>query len=230
MRHHLRRLALLGPVLAGACGSDPGNSPPPTDLSSCTAATTIPISLAVGQSRTIDVSQQGNCIMLPGAGSAQEYVVVAYSGYGVSNSGGTSAQYALQSIIGSPTASAFMANLGASGGLLAAAATPSNPAQFELNLRRAERALAMSPLRQRGAVVLPPAAPPAIGDRDSFNVCATTSCTSFNRVGATVKYAGSPGVIYLDDHQLAGAEVLGPDGPPLAFCSATWPSVSLAPV
>lgn len=211
MRHHLRRLALLWPVLAGACGSDPGNSPPATDLSSCTAATTTPISLTVGESRTIDVSQQGNCIVLPGAGSAQEYVVVAYSGYGVSNSGGTSAQYALQSIIGSPTASAFMANLGASGGLLVAAPTPSNPAQFELNLRRAERALAMSPLRQRGAVVLPPAAPPAIGDRDSFNVCATTSCSSFNRIGATVKYAGSPGVIYVDDHQLSGAEVLGPD-------------------
>ena len=34
---------------------------------------------------------------------------------------------------------------------------------------------------------------------------------SFTRIGATVKYAGNPGVIYLDDHQLAGADAFTGD-------------------
>lgn len=210
MRHHSRRLALLFTVLAVACGSNPGNDiTGPADLSSCTGAATIPISLAVGQSRTIDVSHQGNCIRLPAASSAQEYVVVAYTGYGISSRSGTSADYALQSIIGSPTAaSTFAANLGGPAVQLATAASPSTPAQFELNLRRAERELAMSPLLHLGAVSHPPAVPPAVGDKDSFNVCATATCAAFNRISATVKYAGNPGVIYQDDHQLAGAEQL----------------------
>jgi hypothetical protein len=205
MRHPVRRLLLLIPVLTVACSSDPGNDiNGSTDLSSCTAASTIPISLAVGESRTIDVTHQGNCILLPASSSAQEYVVVAYSGYGISNSSGTYAPYALQSTIdGSTAASALGADLRP---VLPAAATPSSPDQFELNLRRAERELALSPLRRLGAVSLPPSAPPAVGDRDSFNVCASTACTAFTRVGATVKYAGNPGVIYLDDHQVAGAE------------------------
>jgi hypothetical protein len=208
MHHLVRRLALLIPLLTVACGSDPGNDiNGVTDLSSCTGANTIPISLAVGRSRTIDVTLQGDCILLPASSSAQEYVVVAYSGYGISNSSGTYAPYALQSTIDNPTAAnAFGADL-----ILAsrAAATPSSPGQFELNLRRAERELAHSPLRRLGAVSLPPAAPPAVGDRDSFNVCASTACTTFTRIGATVKYAGNPGVIYLDDHQVAGAEAFG---------------------
>lgn len=205
MHHPVRRLLLLIPVLTVACSSDPGNDiNGRTDLSSCTATSTIPISLAVGESRTIDVTHQGNCILLPASSSAQEYVVVAYSGYGISNSSGTYAPYALQSMIDTSTAaSALGADLRP---LLPAGATPSSPAQFELNLRRAERELAQSPLRRLGAVSLPPAAPPAVGDRDSFNVCASTACTAFTRVGATVKYAGNPGVIYLDDHQVAGAE------------------------
>lgn len=212
MRFLTRRLTLIFPVLAVACGTNPGNDVSgPTNLSNCTVGTTIPILLAVGQSRTIDVTRQGNCLLLPATGSAEEYVVVAYSGYGISNSSGTSAGYALQSIIGSPmAASAFTGNFRTPGGELVRAATPSTPSQFELTLRRAERELARSPRRHLGAVSLPPAAPPAVGDRDSFNVCATAKCTTFNRIGATVKYAGNPGVIYLDDHQLGGAEQLAP--------------------
>ena len=54
--------------------------------------------------------------------------------------------------------------------------------------------------------MMPPAAPPGVGDRDSFNVCTNGTCTTFGRVGATVVYAGAPGIIYLDDKQNAGAE------------------------
>jgi hypothetical protein len=212
MRHYSRRLALVCLAAAVGCAGDPGNViHGPDDLSSCTTGATIPIALAVGQFRTIDVAHQGNCILLPPGTSAQEYVVVAYSGYGISSSGGTSAAYALQSVIDSPaTANSVAASPGTPLARTYAAATPSTPAQFELNLRRAERELATSPLLHRGAVSQPPAAPPALGDKDSFNVCANAACSAFLRVGATVAYAGNPGIIYQDDHQLAGAEQLDP--------------------
>lgn len=208
-----RRLLLPCLVLAVACGSDPGNGATgPVDLSSCTGASTIPISLAVGESRTIDVSHQGNCLLLPGGTTAQEYVVVAYSGFGISTSGGTTANYALQSIVGSPSpARSFAGSPGPPTARLSAPATLSTPVQFELTLRRAERELAAGPLLRRAAISQPPAAPPALGDKDSFNVCANANCSSFVRIGATVKYAGNPGVIYQDDHQLNGAEQLDPE-------------------
>src|SRR4029077_16842017 len=80
----------------------------------------------------------------------------------------------------------------------------------ELTLRRAERELAASTLLRRGAISQPPSAPPALGDKDTFNVCAHAGCATFIRVGATGKYAGSPGVISQDDHQISGAEPLDP--------------------
>ena len=211
MRLRPRRLLLPCLVLAVACSSEPGNDTNgPVDLSSCIGAT-IPIALAVGESRTIDVSHEGNCLHLPGAGTAQEYVVVAYSGFGISTNAGTTASYALQSVVGSPSPAAKLApTLAPPGGRLSAPGTLSTPVQFELTLRRAERELAAGPLLRRGAISQPPSAPPALGDKDSFNVCANAGCSSFIRVGATVKYAGSPGVIYQDDHQISGAEQLDP--------------------
>ncbi|MES1260067.1 MAG: hypothetical protein ABUL71_05675, partial [Gemmatimonadota bacterium] len=82
---------------------------------------------------------------------------------------------------------------------------------FERRLRLAERVLAASPARRFGALAAPPAAPPALGDRDSFYVCASSACTTFKRIGATVRYAGAPGVIYQDDNQPAGAEAITGD-------------------
>ncbi len=206
MRHFPRRIVGLSAMALVACSGDPGTTTTgPADLTSCTTSNTVPVALAVGEFRLIDPLQQSNCISLPASSSAQEYVVVAYSGYGVSSTNGSSAPYALQSQ--APTALASGA-VGLDFGIpvVRLLAAPLTPAAFEQNLRRVERELARSPARNFGAVAMPPAAPPVVGDRDSFNVCATTKCATFNRVGATVKYAGNPGIIYLDDQQNAGAD------------------------
>jgi hypothetical protein len=203
-----RRLTTLAAVALAACGGvDPGNDPTGiTDLSSCTASNTIPVALAVGEFRLIDPVHQSNCISLPASASAQEYVVVAYSGYGVSTTNGTSADYALQSKIVSTASSSVAGTDFVLAGTRRVIAPRTTPANFERTLRLAERALARSSARHFGAFVMPPAAPPALGDRDSFNVCATPACSSFTRVGATVTYVGAPGIIYLDDKQNSGAE------------------------
>jgi hypothetical protein len=49
---------------------------------------------------------------------------------------------------------------------------------------------------------------PVFGDKDSLQVCSTLSCSSFNKVGATVRYVGSPAIIYVDDRTTPGAETL----------------------
>ena len=209
MRISSRQLTTLVLALVVGCSSDPGNDTggPSDNLATCSTGS-IPIALAVGEFRMIDASQQGDCIFLPGGAAAQEYVVVAYSGLGVSTSGGSEASYALQSVAGVPTPAARFGDVGIGGALLQGT-VPSTPMAFELNLRRAERELAANPLL-RPSLRQPPAAAPAVGDKDSFNVCASSACSSFVRVGATVKYAGNPGVIYLDDHAAAGAETLEP--------------------
>jgi hypothetical protein len=201
MPHFWRWSTLVLVLSAAACSSDPGNGTGPVDLSSCTAANTLPIALDIGQFQTIDALQQSNCIALPGSGVSQEYVVVAYSGYGFSTNQGTSASDALQSVVTTPAPAASIAPL------LPASPVESNAARFDRTLRLAERQLAMNPAAVRGALRQPPSAPPVVGDKDSFYVCASASCSSFNRIGATVKYAGAPGVIYVDDQHDVGADV-----------------------
>jgi hypothetical protein len=50
-----------------------------------------------------------------------------------------------------------------------------------------------------------------VGDRDSFYVCAAADCSTFHRIGATVKYVGAPAIVYIDDQQAAGTEQFLPD-------------------
>ncbi len=203
-------LAAIVVVTAGCSSTDPGNNPgPAADLSSCTATNTMPVTLAVGDYQIVDALHQASCLSLPGSGDAAEYVMIPYSGYGVSTNDGTSASYALQSALkasASGRTSSLVADLGAPLSSYAGNTAPTTPASFEHTLRMAERRLAASGGVQIGAAIVQRAIPPAVGDRDSFNVCATSDCSSFNKIGATVKYAGNPGVIYLDDHQLAGAD------------------------
>jgi hypothetical protein len=200
MPHFPRPIFALLPVAMLACGSDPGNDTGVIDLTSCTVAATLPIALDVGQYRIVDPVHESSCVSLPASSSAQEYVVAAYSGYGASSADGTWEAYALQSLVNGATA-----GLLGPGPQSVRSVASSAASRFDQGLRVAERGLAAQVTRG-AASRLPPASVPSVGDRDSFYVCAAADCTTFHRIGATVKYVGAPAIVYLDDQQAAGAE------------------------
>lgn len=194
-------------LLQVACSSSPTGPVTLEPLCSAPSAVT----LNPGDYRIINASSETACIRLPGGASASEYLVVAYSGNGTESNNGVSASYALQADPAAIAASA-MAQIGSLSELPGTAPFVRGSAdEFHLRLRAAEHQLAMS-----GAAQLqnlwngPPAARviPIFGDRDSFSVCKVIACNSFTRVGATVRYVGRAGVIYLDDQLPAGAEAL----------------------
>ena len=124
---------------------------------------------------------------------------MAYSGAGTETNSGISASYALAS-----------GASGAAAALLASAPAPvasfgaehGTPDAFHRNLRLAEARIAADPatrLREAWAGAPPLAAVPIVGQRDSFNICRTNNCSSFNRIGATVRFVGRSGAIYTDD-------------------------------
>jgi hypothetical protein len=83
-----------------------------------------------------------------------------------------------------------------------AQAAPGSAAAFHQMLRAREGEVARSPfgaLSRAGEGMLAARGVPVLGEKDTFNVCATTACSSFNRVGATARFVGRHGVIYVDD-------------------------------
>src|SRR5664279_4317023 len=179
MRLPARFSAAIATAVLVACGStstSPGGFP-----AVCNTATDI--TLAVGQYQIFDAINQASCVKLPGAATAQEYLVVEYSGAGTVTNLGNSTPYGF--IANNPTATA-------SAGILASEIpvsrlfTESTPNQFHMMLRRRERDMARS-----GAMVLgaPPAPTPVpvFGDHDSLWVCKTLNCSSFTKIGATVR-------------------------------------------
>ncbi|MEP6590002.1 MAG: hypothetical protein ABJC19_02360 [Gemmatimonadota bacterium] len=205
---HVSSLPLAGSLLLlAACGSSPTG--PVTVEPLC--STPMAVTLNPGDSRVLNASSETACIRLPGAASASEYLVVAYSGNGTESNNGVSASYALQGDPAVATASA-VAGFGSLSELPGTAPfVRGSAAEFHLRLRAAEHALATSGSAQLQHLWSgPPAARviPVFGDRDSFSVCKVIVCNSFTRVGATVRYVGRAGVIYLDDATTAGAEQL----------------------
>ena len=173
----------------------------------CDSTTTIAATLAVGGYQIVDPLRQAPCVRLPGNSAAQEYAVLAYSAQGGEADAGIFGPFAL------------LANSSTS---LSGDVVPEMPirsmdlvpgrtaAQFDRTLRLLERALVRDPSLRHPPLGAPPilSAPPVVGQRDSFFVCQTLTCAAFNRIGATVKSVGTSGVIYVDDHQAAGADTL----------------------
>lgn len=193
-------------ILSG-CRSSPTTPGEPNV--SCTSATMV--NLEVGSVAVYDALRETGCLRLPGGAATREYLTVAFSAAPNSSSLGTSGSYALTSGAVASSGSLSAARLAADLGLPTARrfARPT-PTAFDHHLRVLEHGLATSPATflNRAPGPRPMLAPPQVGGKDSFYVCVTVDCKSFNRVGATVKYVGTTAAIYLDDHQNPGAEQL----------------------
>ncbi len=198
------RPSLLSLLALAACGGSPTDPGPVTVT--CTSPT--PVVLEPGTQLTIDAARTSNCLSLPGGAEAREYLVVAYSGAGNETSTGISAAYALAS----GTAGAASSLLGERPAPVASfGATESTPESFHRALRLAEARIAADPatkFREAWTGAPPLASVPVVGQRDSFNVCRTSNCASFNRIGATVRFVGRQGAIYTDDANPVTAESL----------------------
>lgn len=199
MRLPARFSAAIATAVLIACGSTSTTNVIPAV---CTTATQV--SLAVGQYQLFDAINQASCLKLPGSSTAQEYLVVEYSGAGTVTNLGNLTPYSF--IAGNSTTPT-------SGGILASEIpvsrlfAESTANQFHMMLRRRERDMSQSAAIRFGAPPAP-APVPVFGDHDSLWVCNALSCTSFAKVGATVRYVGSSAVIYSDDRTVPGSETL----------------------
>lgn len=199
---HVPRIsaALLTSAILTACG---GDGTGPTDQPLCTAPT--PITLAVGEARLIDPLGETSCIGLSGDAALREYLVIPYAGEGAETANGVNGGFQLRAETG-----AMPAEAGAAGSLISSS-FPLAPSasEFHHNLRRTESALAAGPLPAMSRAIPPSLrAPPVVGEQDQFNVCKSTQCTTVEEITATVRYAGSRGVIYLDNEMPQGAQAL----------------------
>ena len=208
-RRSLVALSTLA-VMALGCGDSGTNPDPDPDVALC--ATPTPLALEVGQYQMFDAARASNCLSLASGSADREYLVVAVSGAGLESSGGTSASYALQANTLVAEAPAAAAPLVRRSELPASSAfAPLSAAEFHGRLRMAERTWARDPgARMARALDAPLAAQgiPVLGGRDTFNVCRTIQCSGFNRIGATVRFVGRHGVIYVDDELPVGADQL----------------------
>jgi hypothetical protein len=185
-------LPILPLILLAACGGGVGTGPV-----AITCTTPTPVALEPGERLFLDAARVSNCLSLPGGPTAREYLVVAYSGAGTETTSGISTTYSLAA--GVPEGALVAPRTLGEG---AAEAGDAGAASFHAMLRQREAALAADPatrFREAWAAPGSPLAVPILGQRDSFNVCRTTNCTAFNRIGATVRYVGRHGVVYTDD-------------------------------
>lgn len=193
-----------------ACGG--GGTGPDPDPTGALCATPTPITLDVGQHRILDAGRESNCISLLAGTAEREYLVVAVSGAGNESTAGTSVPYALQGRAAAPSATVAASPLVQRADLPGTSAfARQTPADFHRRLRLAEQAWARDPASRLGMLRGAPLAAqgiPVFGAKDSFSVCRQIQCTGFTRVGATVRFVGRHGAIYVDDDLPVGAEAL----------------------
>jgi hypothetical protein len=180
-------------------GTGPGG-PPPVDCSQASVRV-----LAVGEHQVIDPSQDGACVRLPAASAAgAEHLYIPLATASTETDPGVSGPYLVTG--GSPgIASARAAPIPSP--RLSAFQRPLAPEVFHDMLRSRERALSQSPgaaLFSQGRTSMAAAAPPVVGDQRAFQVCATSTCTSFVGTTATALSVGQRVAIYVDDAAPAG--------------------------
>ncbi len=178
-------------VLAGCSDASAGPG-----LPSC-GGTGTPLSLAAAQYSSVNPATDSGCVTFAANSSADtaEYLVLPWSVGGLQQS----AAFTLQSA--SPSAS-LMAATRLSG--LAAARRGATPVAFDHFLRELGRSrrypvfgptlAAATSAPQRDVI----AAPPTVGDKHSFKVCANMSCSTLSNVGAVARSVGQHIAIYID--------------------------------
>ena len=195
-RFRLPRFVLpLSLAALAACSS---GSTAPTPTIDCDAVA--PTSLAVGAQAIIDPTLHQGCLRLPGAGAlGAEHLIVALSAAGQETPSGVQGSFMLQVTTDTFVAAALRRPA------VALAPPTSVSSAFDLMLRERERGFAREPRMKRvGPGKAELRVPPVVGDQRSFKVCQTVSCTTFVSVGATAKFVGAHGAIFLDDTVPAG--------------------------
>ncbi|HYX82758.1 MAG TPA: hypothetical protein VE714_10225 [Gemmatimonadales bacterium] len=178
---------LLCSLAVAACSSGTGPHFRP-----CTVADT-QITLAVNQPMTIDPAIDGGCMVFPAtASAAAEYLLIPQLTSGVP---GQTAGFRLvgDTILPAPVPSSMLPASSAAVGAAEAFHT-------FLRLGDERRSWGFAPEPGTG-IQLPRSiavAPPAMGSLRTFEVCAKTDCSRFNKVGARVRATGNKVVIYID--------------------------------
>jgi hypothetical protein len=201
----LRQLTVAGLFLAvilTGCGGDPVSPPPPpppppAGSPSVVCASKTATTLVTGQHVIVDPATVSGCLRFPAAGPAgAQYLVVLASTSGSRSSSGIQGPYVVKS---SSPASASASPLA---GLQAPARGPrrSVAAEFDAMLRERERALVAGGAVRASAPPLPRlAAPPTVGEVQSFQVCSNLQCSAFSTVQATARFVGQKVAVFIDN-------------------------------
>jgi len=203
----LRQLTGTGLFLAAlltACGGDPVSPPPPppppppAGSPSVVCASKSVTTLSTGQHTIVDPATVSGCLRFPAAGPAgAQYLVVLASTSGARSSSGIQGPYVMRA---SSPASASAGTPSAA--LQASAGVPrrSVAAEFDANLRELERALVAGGAVRASAPTMPGlAAPPTLGEVQSFRVCSNLQCSAFSTVQATARFVGQKIAVFIDN-------------------------------
>ena len=215
MRHAAPALAVLCGMALGACSGEPTG--PSSGQALCSAPTEV--DLEIGAVRLVDALRETSCVNLAAGTAEREYLFVLYSAEGRATQTGVTSEGGIRTSetelagtasaqLAQPTASDEPWQLPAF-----SQAAPSTATAFHQMLRVREGEVARSPfaaLSRAGEAMAALRDVPVLGEKDTFNVCATTACSTFNRVGATVRFVGRHGVIYVDDSLPTLADQLTP--------------------
>jgi hypothetical protein len=190
LRNLLARLGLPSLLIAVACSDGAGPKLPPCALSHAT-----PVSLSVGGYVSVDPASDSGCVAFSPNASAvdsAEFLLIPQS---VSEVPGRQSSFRLAGDTVRP--------------LLAAAGAASFQAELPLPLRfhdflrrtEADRPLT-APKAPLASLVMAP--PPTVGHIRQFSVCATVTCSRFQRITATAQAVGARLAIYVDNAAPAG--------------------------
>ena len=201
--HWLRSSLTISAVVTAIAGCSDGTGPGTGPGLTCTQ-TSVRI-LAVGEHQVIDPNQDGACLRLPAASSAgAEHLYVPLATSSSQADDGVSGPYLVTG--GSPGVASARVNRLPSP-RLSAFQRPLAPEAFHAMLRARERALSQSPgvaLFNQGRISTAAAVPPVLGDTRTFQVCATSACTTFVPSTATALSVGQRVAIFVDDAAPAG--------------------------